>query len=78
MGSAMFFMPESPYFLITRGKDSEAEKSLKWLRGSQYDITEEIGDLQKTFEEQSQTGSVSIKQLLTEVTKNLLSSNVYL
>jgi hypothetical protein len=69
MGSAMFFMPESPYFLITRGKDSEAEKSLKWLRGSQYDITEEIGDLQKTFEEQSQTGSVSIKQLLTEVTK---------
>lgn len=66
MSAAMFFMPESPYFLITRSKNSEAEKSLKWLRGSQYDITKEIGELQTTFEDQSKTGSVSIKQLFTE------------
>jgi hypothetical protein len=69
MSTAMFFMPESPYFLITQSKASEAEKSLKWLRGPQYDITKEIGELQTTFEDQSETGSVSIKQLLTEVTR---------
>ena len=68
MSAAMFFMPESPYFLITKSKTSEAEKSLKWLRGAQYDITKEIGELQTTFEDQSKTGSVSIKQLLSEVT----------
>ena len=29
----MFFMPDSPYYLITKGKISEAEKALSWFRG---------------------------------------------
>ena len=27
-----YFMPESPIYLLSRGKKSEAEKSLRWLR----------------------------------------------
>ena len=28
--AAMFFMPESPYYLIGKGKEEEALKSLQW------------------------------------------------
>lgn len=44
------FMPETPYFLITRGKTEEAAKALKWLRGSQYDCTHELAELQADHE----------------------------
>jgi hypothetical protein len=67
MSAVMFFMPETPYFLITKGKMEQAEKSMSWLRGKQYDTTKEMGDLQGTYQDQIKTGSVSIKQLLTDV-----------
>ena len=38
----MFFMPESPAFLLSKGKEEEAKKALQWLRGNGYDITKEI------------------------------------
>ena len=31
-------MPESPVFLLSKGWDEEAKKSLQWLRGPDYDI----------------------------------------
>ncbi|CAG7825446.1 unnamed protein product, partial [Allacma fusca] len=33
----MFFMPDTPRYLLMKGKDQEARKALKWLRGAETD-----------------------------------------
>ena len=42
----ILFFPESPYWLIEAGKIEDAVKSLQFFRGSQYDIAEEISEIQ--------------------------------
>lgn len=47
-----YFMPESPHFLIAKGKKSEAMKSLKFLRGkSSEGCQEELNIIQDSVEE---------------------------
>ena len=41
MAITMSFVPDSPIYLIQKGKDDAARKSLKWLRGSEYSRIEE-------------------------------------
>lgn len=31
--TALFFVPESPYWLLTKGRTEEAKRALRWLRG---------------------------------------------
>lgn len=50
-GAIFVFMPETPTYLIAKGKKEEAAKSLRWLRGSEYDISQELADLQAQHEE---------------------------
>ena len=46
MAVATFFIPDSPVYLIRKGKESEAIKSLEWLRGKEYTgIEEEISNI---------------------------------
>lgn len=52
-GAIFVFMPETPAYLISKGKKEEAAKSLKWLRGSQYDYSGELAELQTQHEENS-------------------------
>ena len=40
-----YFMPESPTYLVEKGRSQEAVKALKWLRGQHYDPTREIDDI---------------------------------
>ena len=47
---AFVFMPESPLFLVTKNRTEGAIKSLKWLRGSQYDYNNELIELQEQHE----------------------------
>ena len=35
-------MPESPVYLLSKGRDGEAREALQWLRGKGYDIEGEI------------------------------------
>ncbi|XP_035790881.1 facilitated trehalose transporter Tret1-2 homolog isoform X1 [Anopheles albimanus] len=46
-GAIFFFMPESPYYFVEKGKFSDASKSLKWLRGSNYDENAELEDMKQ-------------------------------
>lgn len=43
---AMWKMPESPGFLVLRGRDKEAEEALRWLRGDNADLRLELAVLQ--------------------------------
>ena len=65
---AMFFMPESPYFLAENGKLDEAKKSLIWLRGTS-NIDDEFNQLKishEKSEESSNNGDVTYKDLFTK------------
>lgn len=46
MGLAMWRVPESPGFLVLRGRDEEAEEALRWLRGDNADLQFELAVLQ--------------------------------
>ena len=46
----MFFMPESPYALLQKGKEEQGAKSLQWLRGKKYDITDDLDQMKRTVQ----------------------------
>lgn len=58
-GAVFVFMPETPLYLISKGKKEDAIRSLKWLRGSDYDYTAELADMQAQHEE-NKANKVSI------------------
>lgn len=60
-GATFVFMPETPLYLVSKGRDDEAVKALKWLRGSGYDYSGELSELQAEHREKeaSQTSIVS-------------------
>lgn len=53
------FMPESPLYLVSRGDAEGAVKSLQWLRGRQYDYSDELSELQVNCD----TGSLDAEQI---------------
>ena len=60
----MFFMPETPYYLITKNKEQEAKKSLQWLRGME-NVNNELDELKRSYSEQKKVGKVSYLSLIT-------------
>ncbi|KAM9370858.1 solute carrier family 2, facilitated glucose transporter member 6 [Phaethornis superciliosus] len=48
------FMPNSPRFLLSQGKDEEALRSLCWLRGKDTDYTREYEQIKDSVRKQSQ------------------------
>lgn len=66
--ATFLFMPESPYYLVMKGRHDDAKKSLKWLRGSPDDtvseesaianpVNRELKHIQKTVSEEMQNKS---------------------
>ncbi|VCX37820.1 unnamed protein product, partial [Gulo gulo] len=47
------FMPNSPRFLLSRGRDAEALRALAWLRGTDTDIRWEFEQIQDNVRRQS-------------------------
>ncbi|XP_049764537.1 facilitated trehalose transporter Tret1-like [Schistocerca cancellata] len=41
-------LPETPQYLLSRGRDVDALRSLRWLRGADYDVEEELERLKKS------------------------------
>ncbi|KAM6431136.1 solute carrier family 2, facilitated glucose transporter member 6 isoform 1-T1 [Liasis olivaceus] len=50
----VFFMPDSPRFLISKGKEDEALGALQWLRGKDVDFWWEYEQIKASVQEQSQ------------------------
>lgn len=46
LATFMFFMPETPRWLLAHNRRQEALKSLEWLRGPQADNEEEISEIE--------------------------------
>lgn len=47
------FMPDSPYFLLFKGKREEARRSLQKFRGGK-DVTDELNEIEKAVEKQKE------------------------
>ncbi|XP_065349056.1 facilitated trehalose transporter Tret1-2 homolog [Cloeon dipterum] len=56
--ACFFWMPETPQYLLRRGKVDEATKSLQWFRGAHCDIKNELEDM-KNAEEQERNNKIS-------------------
>ena len=65
---AMFFVPDSPVFLVRKGKMDAAKKSLTWLRGKSYSgVEEEIAEIKKAEDERNAPESkVSLSEIFTQ------------
>ncbi|XP_026486532.1 facilitated trehalose transporter Tret1-2 homolog isoform X2 [Vanessa tameamea] len=62
-----FFMPESPNFLVVKGKLDEARESLIRLRGRNYDVDSELTNLQNKAEA-AKSNPVSFLSAITKKT----------
>lgn len=60
------FIPETPTFLLIKGKTEAAAKSLQWYRGKNYDIRTEMMELEATVLEMQNT-EVSHRDLFRTV-----------
>lgn len=54
---AMFFIPESPRWLILRGKHEEGKRALQWLRPAGTSIEEEANEIRAAIEREKELGS---------------------
>lgn len=50
-GVIFFFMPESPTYLVSKGRSEAAVQSIQWLRGKEYDYAPELEELNQTDRE---------------------------
>ncbi|XP_022118221.2 facilitated trehalose transporter Tret1-2 homolog isoform X1 [Pieris rapae] len=62
-----FFMPESPNFLVVKGRHDDARDSLIRLRGRNYDVDGELTSLQ-TKAEESKNNPISFGSAITKKT----------
>ena len=62
----MFFMPESPVFLVSKGRMEAARSSLLFLRGPKYDVDKELLEIQSSVRESQEVGSIGLVSLLTQ------------
>ena len=59
-------LPESPVFLLSKGRHEDAQKSLEFLRGANCDVSDEMAQIGDNLRHQSELGKVSLKRALAE------------
>lgn len=62
-GAIFVFMPETPMYLVSKGRDDQAVKSFMWLRGRDYDYSAELSELQADHREK-EAAKVSVVSAL--------------
>jgi SP family facilitated glucose transporter-like MFS transporter 8 len=79
------WMPESPIYLTSKGKDKEAERALRWLRGARYitdyDVKPELKRIQKFVSQTTKKSSsqeIASKGVITHVLSILKDIPKYL
>lgn len=66
------FMPETPNYLISKGRKEDAAKSLRWLRGSEYDYSEELALMQQQHEAEKENKTSIVQALKRRSTKKAI------
>ena len=61
----MFYVPDSPSYLLSKGRDEQAQKSLQWLRGKHYDTSKELEVMKESLVREKAIGHISLKNMLT-------------
>lgn len=64
-GIIFSFMPESPVYLVAEGRDDDAKKSFKWLRGNFYDPQAEVDELKHEIKE-SKKNQISMREVFAK------------
>ena len=57
-------VPESPVWLMRRGREEEARQTLTWLRGKKYDLQPELEELRSIIVNEENSSGVSLKDIL--------------
>lgn len=66
-GLVFFFMPESPSYLVVKGRNDEARDALINLRGRNYDVDYELNNLREKADE-AKRNPVSFRSAITKKT----------
>ncbi|XP_067009742.1 facilitated trehalose transporter Tret1 [Anabrus simplex] len=63
--AVFYFLPETPIYLLRKEKQAEVEKSLRWLRGKDADMDQELEKVKGVLKSMSaeDSSSVSFKEL---------------
>ncbi|XP_035443533.2 facilitated trehalose transporter Tret1 [Spodoptera frugiperda] len=59
----MLLTPETPRWLVSKGRSEDARKALQWLRGRKTNVEKEMGDLTLTQADSDRKGGNALKQL---------------
>ncbi|VEN54277.1 unnamed protein product [Callosobruchus maculatus] len=71
------FMPESPYFLLRKGKDEEAKAVLKWLR-RKTDIEEDFVQMKADVQRQTSEKGTWKELVTVEANRKALLAGIFL
>lgn len=64
--AVFWWMPETPQYLLGKNRRRDAEKSLRWLRGPDADLTAELEEMQKDVDDASRQRAGALSMLTTK------------
>ena len=65
-------VPETPSFLLYNNQEAKAEKALQWLRGSETDVTSELGTIYSNIRRMKDQGTDCQDVLVPQLVRPLL------